>query len=61
MNKKLTIVISLFLLFTVIAADNLDESLQNEKRIKDKIVDLKYDKTIRPSVTVSILMDIALK
>jgi hypothetical protein len=44
-----------------VIADSQDESLQNEKKVKDMIVNSNYDKSIRPSFTVSILMDIALK
>jgi len=45
----------------MINADDLDDTLQIEKRIKDTIINKNYDKSIRPSVSVSILMDIALK
>jgi hypothetical protein len=48
-------------LFLMINADDLDETLQIEKRIKDTIINKNYDKSIRPTVSVSILMDIALK
>ena len=48
-------------LFLMINADDLDDTLQIEKRIKDTIINKNYDKSIRPSVSVSILMDIALK
>ena len=47
--------------FVQVIADSQDESLQNEKKVKDMIVNSNYDKSIRPSFTVSILMDIALK
>jgi len=50
-----------FFFFVQVIADSQDESLQNEKKVKDMIVNSNYDKSIRPSFTVSILMDIALK
>ena len=62
MNKQsLHIIYFCLFYFGVISADELDETLQIEKRIKDTIINSNYDKTIRPSVSVSILMDIALK
>ena len=62
MNKKSLKIIYFCLFFIeVITTDELDETLQIEKRIKDTIINTNYDKTIRPSVSVSILMDIALK
>jgi hypothetical protein len=62
MNKKsFQIIYFCLFLFEVITADDLDETLQIEKRIKDTIINKNYDKSIRPSVSVSILMDIALK
>ncbi len=62
MNKKsLKIIYFCIFLFEVITADDLDETLQIEKRIKDTIINKNYDKSIRPTVSVSILMDIALK
>jgi hypothetical protein len=61
MKKILKIIIISLCFFMVISADELDETLQIEKRIKDTIINTNYDKSIRPSVSVSILMDIALK
>jgi hypothetical protein len=62
MNKKsFQIIYFCLFFFEVITAEDLDETLQIEKRIKDTIINKNYDKSIRPSVSVSILMDIALK
>ena len=62
MNKKSLKIIYFCLFFIeVITTDELDETLQIEKRIKDTIINTNYDKSIRPTVSVSILMDIALK
>ena len=62
MNQKSLKIIYFCLFFIeVITTDELDETLQIEKRIKDTIINKNYDKSIRPSVSVSILMDIALK
>ena len=62
MNKKsFQIIYFCLFLFEVITADDLDETLQIEKRIKDTIINKNYDKSIIPTVSVSILMDIALK
>ncbi len=58
MKKILKIIIISLCFFMVISADELDETLQIEKRIKDTIINTNYDKSIRPSVSVSILMDI---
>ena len=62
MNQKSLKIIYFCLFFIeVITTDELDETLQIEKRIKDTIINKNYDKSIRPTVSVSILMDIALK
>ena len=44
-----------------LSAGNLDDILKTEKQIKNSIINSDYDKSIRPSVTVNILMNIALK
>ena len=61
MNKK--IVIICLLLFKIVTAiyNEEDEILVTEKKIKDTILNSNYDKTMRPSKSVSILMNIALK
>lgn len=61
MNKK--IVIICLLLFKIVTAtyDEEDEILVTEKKIKNTILNSNYDKTMRPSKSVSILMNIALK
>jgi hypothetical protein len=62
MNKKI-IIISLLLLFKIVTTtyNEEDETLVTEKKIKDKILNSNYDKTMRPSKSVGILMNIALK
>ena len=57
---KILIIISISL-YSFVVGDLSEEILKNEKQIKDTIINTNYDKTIRPSVSVSILMDIALK
>ena len=47
--------------FQFISANNDDDTVNIEKYIKNSIFNSEYDRTIRPSVTVKISMDIALK
>jgi hypothetical protein len=55
------LIIIIISLYSFVVGDLSEEILKNEKRIKDTIINSNYDKTIRPTVPVSILMDIALK
>jgi hypothetical protein len=55
------LIIIIISLYSFVVGDLSEEILKNEKRIKDTIINTNYDKTIRPTVPVSILMDIALK
>ncbi len=55
------LIIFIISLYSFVVGDLSEEILKNEKRIKDTIINTNYDKTIRPTVPVSILMDIALK
>jgi hypothetical protein len=63
MNKKIVIICLLLLKIVTVTAtyDEEDEILVTEKKIKDTILNSNYDKTMRPSKSVSILMNIALK
>ena len=55
------LIIIIISLYSFVVGDLSEEILKNEKQIKDTIINTNYDKTIRPTVSVSILMDIALK
>jgi hypothetical protein len=60
--NKIILIIALSLIFSnFLRVSNQDDTLEIEKHIKNSIINSDYDKSIRPSVTVEILMNIALK
>jgi len=60
--NKIILIIALSLIFSnFLRVSNQDGTLEIEKHIKNSIINSDYDKSIRPSVTVEILMNIALK
>ena len=60
--KKVIVFVALNIIITnCLSGSNQDDILKIEKQIKNSIVNSDYDKIIRPSVTVDILMNIALK
>ena len=60
MNRQI-LFITLSVCHLLCSASDLDDTVKIEKSIKNSIFNSEYDKTIRPSVTVKISMDIALK
>jgi len=61
MNKIILVLALSLINLNRLSASNQDDMLKIEKQIKNSIVNSDYDKIIRPSVTVDILMNIALK
>lgn len=57
----MSVAVSLCCLFSSFLASNDEDILKMEKYIKNSVINSDYDKTIRPSVSVNILMNIALK
>ena len=60
MNRQI-LFITLSVCHLLCSASDLDDTVKIEKYIKNSIFNSEYDRTIRPSVTVKISMDIALK
>jgi hypothetical protein len=61
MNKIILVLALSLINLNRLSASNQDDMLKIEKQIKNSIINSDYDKIIRPSVTVDILMNIALK